>query len=174
MAITLYDATVRSFLQTLGGVEGFLAKGLEHCRATGLDPAELVETRLIPDMHPFRFQVQSVAHHSKGAVEAVQSGSFAPPPPIPPLDYQGLQALVADARQTLAALTPETVNAWEGRDVAFQIGERSMPFTAEGFLMSFSLPNVHFHAATAYDILRMKGAPIGKRDYMGQPRMKAA
>jgi hypothetical protein len=57
--------------------------------------------------------------------------------------------------------------------VTFQIGERKMPFVAEGFILSFSLPNFHFHAATAYDILRMKGVPIGKRDYMGQLRLKS-
>jgi hypothetical protein len=45
-------------------------------------------------------------------------------------------------------------------------------FTAEGFLMSFSLPNLNFHAATAYDILRLKGAPLGKRDFMGAIRLK--
>jgi hypothetical protein len=60
----------------------------------------------------------------------------------------------------------------EGKDVVFEIGGRKMPFTAEGFLMSFSLPNFYFHAATAYDILRMKGVPLGKRDFMGQMRMK--
>jgi hypothetical protein len=48
-----------------------------------------------------------------------------------------------------------------------------MPFTAEGFLLSFSLPNLHFHATTAYDILRTKGVPLGKRDYMGPLRLKA-
>jgi hypothetical protein len=31
---------------------------------------------------------------------------------------------------------------------------------------------VHFHATTAYDILRMKGVPLGKRDYLGPMRMK--
>ena len=55
--------------------------------------------------------------------------------------------------------------------MAFQLGERKMPFLAEGFLMSFSLPNLHFHATTAYDILRQKGAPLGKRDYMGALRL---
>jgi len=34
------------------------------------------------------------------------------------------------------------------------------------------MPNLHFHATTAYDILRMKGAPLGKRDYMGAMRVK--
>ena len=39
-------------------------------------------------------------------------------------------------------------------------------YTAEGFLLSFSLPNFYFHATTAYDILRSKGVPLGKRDFM--------
>ena len=47
-----------------------------------------------------------------------------------------------------------------------------LPFTAENFLLSFSLPNFYFHATTAYDILRHKGVPIGKRDFMGRMRMK--
>jgi hypothetical protein len=47
-----------------------------------------------------------------------------------------------------------------------------MPFRVEDFLMSFSLPNLHFHATTAYDILRSRGAPLGKRDYMGRMRLK--
>jgi hypothetical protein len=29
---------------------------------------------------------------------------------------------------------------------------------------SFSLPNFHFHAVTAYDILRSRGVPLGKRE----------
>ncbi len=45
-----------------------------------------------------------------------------------------------------------------------------IPFTAENFVLSFSLPNFYFHATTAYDILRMKGVPLGKLDYLGQMR----
>ena len=59
-----------------------------------------------------------------------------------------------------------------GRDVIFKVGDRTLSFTAEGFLMSFSLPNFFFHATTAYDILRHKGAPLGKRDFMGKMRLK--
>ena len=84
-----------------------------------------------------------------------------------------MQQLVADAREALQKMTPAEVNALEGKDVVFQLRDFKMPFTAEGFLLSFSLPNFYFHATTAYDILRMKGAPLGKRDYMGQLRMKA-
>ena len=46
--------------------------------------------------------------------------------------------------------------------------------TRMSFLLSFSLPNFHFHAVTAYDILRSRGVPIGKRDYEGRLRTRPA
>jgi hypothetical protein len=173
MAISLYEATVERYLQTLGAVAGFLDKGAAHCAEAGTDPAELVGTRLYPDMLPLAFQVWSVAHHSNGAIEGAKSGVFGPPTPMPEMDYAGLQKVVADAREKVGALTPDEVNSLEGRDMVFQIGERKMPFQAEGFLLSFSLPNFFFHSTTAYDILRSKGVKLGKRDFMGALRMKS-
>jgi uncharacterized protein len=171
-AISLYDLSVTSFLQTLGAVSGFLQRGLDHCQDNDIDPAEIVETRLFEDMRPFGFQIINVARHSFGAIEGVKRGNFAPPGPMPPLDYPGLQALIVDAREGLELLTTAEVNALEGCDMVFQAGDLKRSFTAEGFLMSFSLPNFHFHATTAYDILRSKGVPLGKRDYMGALRTK--
>jgi hypothetical protein len=174
MAISLYEATVERYLQTLGAVAGFLDKGAAHCADCGTESAELVATRLYPDMLPLAFQVWSVEHHSNGAIEGVKSGVFTPPSPIPEgIDYAGLQKVVADAREKLGALTPDAVNGLEGRDMVFQLGERKMPFKAEGFLLSFSLPNFFFHATTAYDILRSKGVKLGKRDFMGALRLNA-
>lgn len=170
MAISLYDLSVVSFLQTLGGVEGFLAKGLAHFKEKGIDPNEIVETRLFPDMAPFRFQIVSAAHHSAGGIKGAMAGHFSPPKPAGE-DYAGLQKLVSDARAALEAIKPDEVNALEGKDVIFTMGDRKIPFKAEGFLMSFSLPNFHFHATTAYDILRQKGVPLGKRDYLGKLRI---
>jgi hypothetical protein len=173
MAISLYELSVANYLQTLGAAVDFLEKGRAHFAAKNVDLGEIVETRLAPDMLPFRFQVQSLAHHSLGAIEGVKQGLFQPPPPAPSYDYPALQKLVADTREALQKVTPADVNALEGKDVVFQIRDFKMPFTAEGFLLSFSLPNFYFHATTAYDILRIKGAPIGKRDYMGQMRLKS-
>lgn len=172
MAFTLYDATVANYLQILGAVGGFLDKSLTFFREKEIDPAEVVETRLAADMLPLWFQIVSVAHHSRGAMEAARSGVFVTPSGKPDLDYAALQALVAEARSELSGLTPEAVEALIGRDVIFRIGGRELPFTAEGFLMSFSLPNFFFHATTAYDILRHKGAPLGKRDFMGRLKLK--
>jgi len=172
MAFSLYDATVATYLQILGAVGGFLEKSLTHFREKGIDPAEIVETRLASDMQPFRFQIVSVAHHSRGAMEAAKNGVFAPPSGKSDLDYAALQALVTEARNELSALTPEVVNALVGRDVTFKLGDRALPFTTEDFLMSFSLPNFFFHATTAYDILRHSGAPLGKRDFVGKLKFK--
>ena len=47
-----------------------------------------------------------------------------------------------------------------------------MPFTGADFLLSMSMPNFQFHATTGYDVLRANGVPLGKRDYMGAPRIK--
>lgn len=60
------------------------------------------------------------------------------------------------------------------RENTFAFGERHVDFTAENFLLSFSQPNFYFHAATTYDILRWKGVPIGKRDFMGKTRKKTS
>jgi len=172
MAFSLYDATVANYLQILGAVSGFLEKSLAHFREKDVDLVQIVETRLAPDMLPFRFQIVSVVHHSRGAMEAAKNGVFAPPTGKTDLDYAALQALVTEARNELSGLTPETVNTLFGRDVIFKVGDRALPFTADGFLMSFSLPNFFFHATTAYDILRQTGAPLGKRDFMGKLKLK--
>jgi uncharacterized protein len=172
MAIPLYDVSVASFQQVLGGVAGFLDKGQSHCKANNIDLKELVESRLYPDMLPFRFQVIAVAHHSLGAIQGVQAGVFKPPAGPMDQDYAGLQALISDARAALSKFSRESIDALQGKDVVFQFGERKMPFIAENFLLSFSMPNLYFHATTAYDMLRMRGVPIGKRDFMGTPRMK--
>jgi len=172
MAFSLYDASVANYLQTLGAVSGFLERGLAHFRENNVDPETMVEARLAPDMLPLRFQIISVAQHSRGAIEGAQSGEFRPPAAKTPYDYAGLQGLIAQTQEALSAWTPDAVNALAGRDVVFHFGEHKLPFTAEGFLMSFSLPNFYFHATTAYDILRTNGVPLGKRDFMGRMKMK--
>jgi hypothetical protein len=173
MAIPFYDVSVASYLQTLGGVAGFLERGLAHCQDNGQDPDELVGARLFDDMAPLSFQIHSVSHHSIGAIRGIEAGAFAPPPKHEPTDYRGLQKTVGEAQAALKALDPEAINRLGDGDVIFQIGQFKMPFTAQGFLLSFSIPNFQFHATTAYDILRSRGVPIGKRDYLGAMRLKA-
>ncbi|MCB1543064.1 MAG: DUF1993 domain-containing protein [Methylobacteriaceae bacterium] len=171
MAISLYDVSVAGFLQTLTGVAGFLEKGRVHFAEKPGALEEVVAGRLWPDMFPFSFQVISVVHHSQGAIEGARKGTFSPRAEGPK-DYAGLQQLVADARTMLKGVTREDMDALEGKEMFFEFRDVKLPFTVENFLMSFSTPNLQFHATTAYDLLRMRGVPIGKRDFTGPLRMK--
>ena len=171
MSVPLFDVTVRTYQQILEALEGVLSKGKEHSESSGIDLNEVVETRIIDDMLPFRFQVISVAHHSLGAIKGVESGVFGPPS-MGDQDYSGLQELVAEARSGLDQYSADTVNGFVGKAMEFRMGSLTMPFTAEDFLLTFSLPNFYFHATTTYDILRSKGVNLGKRDFMGRPRLK--
>jgi uncharacterized protein len=171
MAISFYDISIGTYLQTLGGVIGFLEKGRAHCEANGIGLEELVETRLYPDMHPFRFQLWAVDHMTRGALKALETGRFSPPGPLEPLDFDALQRLVVDAQAELSKVSLESANALEDRQVTFQIGDFKMLFTAPNFVLSFTLPNLFFHATTAYDMLRMKGAPLGKANFLGPMRI---
>ena len=172
MSITFYEASVGTYLQVVGAATGVLDKGLKHFRENNTDPDTFVDERLAPDMLPFSFQVHSITHHSLGAIEGIKSGVFRPPGEKPRHSYAQLQERLAGTLESLKTLTPAEVNALEGNDIFFEIRGMKLPFTASGFLFSFSLPNFFFHATTAYDILRSKGVPLGKRDFMGALRMK--
>jgi hypothetical protein len=83
----------------------------------------------------------------------------------------GLQALVGEARDGLAGLDEAEVEALADKSMIFKLGKNELPFTNQNFLFSFSLPNFYFHATTTYDILRMLGVPLGKRNFLGQMKM---
>ncbi len=173
MTTSLFDFTVKPYLQQLGAVSGVLNKGSQHCEENGIDLDDIVNTRLHPDMQPFHFQIVSVVHHSWTALQGVKAGEFTTPSFAIDKNYHELQESVNTAMAGIQQLQPDEVNAMIGKDVLFKIGDRTMPFIAEEFLMSFSLPNFYFHATTTYDILRMKGVPLGKRDFMGQFKLKS-
>ena len=172
MTTSLYELSVPTFLQTVNAVAGFLDRAAAHCSETGADPDDLVGARLFEDMAPFHFQIECVAHHSVWGLEAMKTGVFAPPALVGPVPFAELRALIGRAEVALEALTPDEVNGWSGRDLDLLIGPRRLAFTSETFVLSFSLPHFHFHAVTAYDILRTRGVPLGKRDYEGRLRTR--
>ncbi|MEG3148149.1 DUF1993 domain-containing protein [Sphingomonas sp. RT2P30] len=165
MATSLYDLSVPTFLQTVGAVAGFLEKAAGHCAATGTDPDDLVNARLYPDMAPFHFQIECVANHSLSSLEAIRVGA---------VPFAALQAKIARAEAALQAFTPDEVDGWSGKALDQQIGPRRLAFASESYILSFALPHFHFHAVTAYDILRLGGVPLGKRDYEGRLRTTLA
>lgn len=169
MAIDLYDVSVTGAIQMVGAVASILQKGLEHLGEAKAD--ELLEFRLTDDMLPLAFQLNSVRHHSLGAVQGMQAGVFGPPPSLPTMSYVAFQAFIAETLDALKAVNEDELNELEGKPMLFKMGDFEIPFVCENFSMSFSVPNLMFHAATVYDMLRMKGVPLGKQDFLGQMRM---
>ena len=172
MALSLYDTTIPCFRQTLGAVAGLLVTAESFCADKGVEPKDIIEARLAEDMLPFAYQVKSTAVHSLGAIEGVRRGVFSPDMTPPPQTFTALRSRIAETLAALETIQPAEVEAFMGRDMRFEFRERRLEFTAVNFLLSFSLPNFYFHAATAYDVLRWKGAHIGKRDFMGRLRLK--
>lgn len=173
MTTTLFDFSAKTYIQQLGALSGVLEKGRLHCEENNIDLDEIVNTRLHPDMQPFHFQIVSVVHHSWVALQGVKAGEFTTPSFAIDKNYHELEASVKAALAGIQQLQPDEVNAMAENDVLFKIGDRTMPFVGEEFLMSFSLPNFYFHTTTTYDILRMKGVPLGKRDFLGQFKLKS-
>ena len=159
-------------MQLLRACAGLIDKAEAFCVEFNHAPDTLIQARLAENMLPFAYQVQSMAVHSLGAIEGVRKGVFAPDTAPPPSDFAGLKTRLAEALAGLGAIDPAEVDGFVGRDMRFEFGERRLEFVAEDFLLSFSQPNFYFHATTAYDILRWKGLPIGKRDFAGMPRLK--
>ena len=172
MSFSLYDAVVPSNLQILGAVGGLLDKAAAFCVAQGRTEAELIDARLAPDMLPFGYQVKSCSAHSVGGIEGVRAGTFSPDMSAWPTDIAGLHAIVQTAIASLNAIDRDEFDALVDSDTHFAFGETRMPFTGANFLLSFSQPNFYFHATTAYGILRAQGVKLGKRDFIGMPRMK--
>ena len=184
MSISLYDLSVPTFLQTARAVRGYLDRTKEHCAESGLDLEELVTARLYPDMAPLHFQIEALTHHAVWGVHAVKTGAFDPPPLVGPMPFADLIAMAAQAVTNLEELTPEEVNACSGGKLDISLyrpvdeanctvskwAPQMLAFTPETFLLSYSLPNFHFHAVTAYAILRSRGVPLGKRHYEGELR----
>lgn len=166
MAISLYDVSVGTYLQMIHGVIGVLDKARVHCEERGIEVDSLLDDALCEDMFPLSFQMRSVVHHSLGCIRGLENGLFQPPTPEE-LSFDELYQRIVDAKTQLESLDQAVVEAFVGKPMLFKMSSMELPFTAENFVMSFSLPNFYFHTSMVYALLRKAGVPLGKVDYIG-------
>ncbi|MGL4321512.1 MAG: DUF1993 family protein, partial [Paracoccaceae bacterium] len=81
--------------------------------------------------------------------------------------FEDLQARIAAARAYMASFPASAFDGAENRDVTIKMRGQDVTMKGQAYLSGYSLPQFHFHATTAYNILRHNGVVIGKRDYMG-------
>lgn len=173
MTFSLYQASVSSCLQVLGGLSAVLEKAAAHAAARTIEPSVLLQSRLYPDMFPLVRQVQ-IATDAAKIGGARLAGIEAPSWPDTEASFEEVQSRVTRAIAFLGGLDRDQVDGAASRIISFAAGKRAMSMTGPDYVTGWMLPNFYFHVTTAYAILRHNGVEVGKRDFLGDVPVAAA
>jgi hypothetical protein len=166
MTAAMYDHTVPPLLRSLGALSAVLAKAEAHCAARKIEPSALLAFRLYPDMLPLTRQVQLACDFAARAVARL-TGADLPAFPDTETSFAELAARIAAATAYIEGYAPARFDAAATREVVLKLRGTERHMTGLDYLTQFCLPNVYFHCATAYNILRHNGVELGKSDFIG-------
>jgi hypothetical protein len=167
MPLSMYTLSVTAFSRALANLKAILEKAKVHALDHKIEEAVFVTARLYPDMLPLSRQVQIATDIARGA-SARLSGVE---PPSYEDKEQTFDDLIARVQRTIDYLKGLDANAFadaERREITRPVRGEPHKFTGVNYLLQFATPNVHFHCATAYGILRHNGVPLGKADFLGE------
>ncbi len=144
-----------------------LEKGRAHAEQEKIEPSVLLNMRLYPNMFPLTRQVQIASDTAKGAVARL-AGVEPPKFEDNESSFAEIKARVEKTQAFVRGFKAAQLEASESRPVVLKFPSRTLTFKdGWDYLLTFVLPNVFFHSATAYDILRHAGVPVGKGDFLG-------
>ena len=167
MSLTLYDITVPVFIRAFGNLTEILRKGEAFADEKGIAHKELLETRLVHDMYPLTAQIQRASDTAKfvpvrvGQIESIAMADDE-------VTFADLHARIEKTVAFLNSVDPASMADRDDAEVILKTRSGETKFTGKSYVLGFALPNFYFHVATAYAILRHKGVPIGKMDYIGR------
>lgn len=166
MTLSMYSASVPVFSRMLTNLLAVFEKAEAFAAEQNIDLQTFVETRLAPDMIPLSGQVQIATDGAKGVSSRLAQK------PVPSwaddeVTFADLKARLQKGIDYLATFSAEDFVGSDNRTVSIKIGGNDTELAGDTYLLNRGLPNFYFHVTTAYDILRHKGVPIGKRDYLG-------
>ena len=167
MALSMHAASVPVFRQLLASLADLLGKAEAHATEKKIDPAVLLQTRLFPDMFPLVRQVQFATDTAKFAVARL-AGVESPRFDDVETTFEELYARLDAVSAYLRTFDEAALEGSQDRSITLTTRTRGeLKFDGRGYLLGFVLPNLFFHATTAYAILRHNGVPLGKLDYLG-------
>jgi hypothetical protein len=166
MPLSMYQAAVPVFLQGLTSCSALLDKAAAHAREQGIDPTEMLEARLAPDMFPMKRQVQIASDHAKGAVARL-AGLEVPSYQDTETSFEELKDRLSRTAAFVRSIEPARIDGAEDKEIHLAIGGQQIGLKGQPYLLHFALPNFFFHLTTAYALLRARGVPVGKRDFIG-------
>lgn len=166
MPLSMYQSSIPVFVRVLTNLKAILEKGAAHAQAKKIDETVLLQSRLYPDMLPLTAQVQIAADQARGGGDRL-SGSE---PASWEDNEKTFAELMARLDRTIAHLNSfkeRQFDGAEGRSIKRKVRGQERTFTGLGYLQRYVLPNLFFHATTAYAILRHNGVELGKADFLG-------
>lgn len=164
--LSMYQATVPVGQRALRNLRQLLVKGEAHAQAQGFDAAVLLQTRLYPDMFPLLRQVQIATDGVKNAAARL-AGVEALKFEDDETTFAELYARLDRAIDYLGTFTAAQIDGSEDRAISVPRRDKEpLGFDGRTYLLAFVTPNLYFHVATAYAILRHAGVPLGKADFL--------
>ncbi|AMO70669.1 DUF1993 family protein [Sphingorhabdus sp. M41] len=170
MTIGLSKILKGSTAQAFRGLTTVLTKAKATAEAAGTAEEAYLSARLFPDMSDLKWQVQMITEFAvRGA--ARMTGTAQDDLPNLPMEGETFDALIqriAECAEKVAAADDAVIDANADMKITMPVGPgQTMELDGETYVLSFFLPNLYFHVTTAYNLLRMQGVAIGKREYMG-------
>ncbi|PNH39138.1 hypothetical protein VD0004_g7736 [Verticillium dahliae] len=166
-SLPLYDAVVPSVTKGLKTFEHILTKTEEYAKENNLNVDEVfVEARLIEDQKPLVFQVQNISKIVRTAFARL-TGKELDPPEDNEKTFAELHKRIQSTLELVQSVDASVANGRAAEPVELAAGGQKKTLTVQDALLYHSLPNFFFHLVTAYSILRAKGVPLGKFDYLG-------
>jgi hypothetical protein len=126
----------------------------------------LLNSRLAPDQFNFIRQVQIACDTAK-FYAARMTGKEAPIHEDTEKTLPELKARIETVIGYLNSFKAEDFKGAEERKISQPRWEGKY-LTGFEFATQHAIPNVYFHVATAYAILRHNGVPVGKKDFLGE------
>jgi hypothetical protein len=165
LSLSLYDASVGVYIRMLQNLSHFLAKAETYAAEESIALSTFTEASLGHGMAAFTRQVQFASDAAKSG-GARLAGVEVPGMPDTETTVPELKERIAKTIAFLETLNRGDIDGHEDRQVVLTFPGRTMEFTGESFVLTFSLPNFLFHVTTAYAILRSQGVPLGKMDFL--------
>ena len=128
------------------------------------DDESFLQQRIAADMLPFGTQIVFTCNQPRNFAlwcDGKPDDNLAPEVTSLALAYEH----IASTNKLLSSINVEDPKLAEIKRI--YAGENFyIDLSGSAYVHEFLMPNFYFHLVTAYDILRMAGVPIGKRDYM--------
>ena len=164
----MYQASVPRLANMLENLSKILDKAQAHADAGKTDVSSLMNDRLAPDMYPLSKQVQITCDKARSVVARL-AGMDVPFYEDDEKTLAELKVRIARSVAFIRSVPADWINGTEDNDIVRPVTGKETRYKGMQLLLGHSMPNVYFHAAIAYAMLRRNGVPIGKRDFLGDP-----